>query len=106
MVKLYSFDPTRFWMLFVINLAIAASTPPFVYTLFSLKGSAPGVPLQMIYAAAWQIVMIFSVRNDADVLYPFADYDRAVLPEVNTSHVNQPVFTAMVKGRYCYNHRL
>ncbi|MFH2131723.1 MAG: TRAP transporter large permease subunit, partial [bacterium] len=58
-VALYGFDSTWFWMIFIINLAVGAITPPFGYTLFALKSVAPSVSLQKIYAGAWPIVGVF-----------------------------------------------
>jgi TRAP-type mannitol/chloroaromatic compound transport system permease large subunit len=36
-------------------------TPPFGYTLFSLKGAAPGVSLSDIYSGAWPMVIVFLI---------------------------------------------
>ena len=40
LIKAYEYEPPWFWMLFVINLLLGSMTPPFGYTLFSLKGAA------------------------------------------------------------------
>ena len=59
LIKVYGYDPIWFWMLFLINLVLGSMTPPFGYTLFSLKGAAPDVPLKDIYLGAWPMVGIF-----------------------------------------------
>jgi tripartite ATP-independent transporter DctM subunit len=58
-VNAYAYDPIWFWMLFLINLVLGSMTPPFGYTLFSLKSTAPSVSLRDIYAGAWPMVAIF-----------------------------------------------
>ena len=58
-IKAYEFDPILFWALFLINLTVGSLTPPFGYTLFSLKGAAPGLSINDVYAAAWPVVAIF-----------------------------------------------
>lgn len=55
----YEFDPIWFWMLFLINVVLGSMTPPFGYTLFSLKGAAISVKLEDIYVGAWPIVFVF-----------------------------------------------
>ncbi|AYF33648.1 TRAP transporter large permease subunit [Halomonas sp. XH26] len=59
LVKLYGFDPIWFWTLFLINISVGSLTPPFGYNLFAVKGGAPSVPMQTIFAAAWPIVICF-----------------------------------------------
>ena len=59
LLKVYGFDPIWFWMLFLINLALGSMTPPFGYTLFSLKAAAPSTPLGEIYTGAWPIMMVY-----------------------------------------------
>lgn len=61
LLKVYGYDPLWFWMLFLINLVLGSMTPPFGYTLFSLKGAAPGVTLNEIYIGAWPMVIVFLV---------------------------------------------
>lgn len=58
LVKALEFDPIWFWTLFLINLTVASLSPPFGYTLFSLK-SATSVPTARIFSAAWPIVGVF-----------------------------------------------
>ncbi|MGC3873688.1 TRAP transporter large permease [Halomonas sp. GXIMD04776] len=59
LVKAYDFDPVWFWTLFLINISVGSLTPPFGYNLFAVKGGAPAVPMQTIYAAAWPMVLCF-----------------------------------------------
>lgn len=61
LLKVYGYDPVWFWMLFLINLALGSMTPPFGYTLFSLKGAAPDVSLDDIYIGAWPMMIVFLV---------------------------------------------
>ncbi len=59
LVKVYGFDPIWFWTLFLIIISVGSLTPPFGYNLFAVKGGAPSVPMQTIYAAGWPIVFCF-----------------------------------------------
>jgi TRAP-type mannitol/chloroaromatic compound transport system permease large subunit len=34
-------------------------TPPFGYTMFAFKGSAPNVPIGQIFSASWPFVWLF-----------------------------------------------
>jgi TRAP-type C4-dicarboxylate transport system permease large subunit len=52
------FDPIWFWMMFLINITLGGITPPFGYTMFVFKSSAPEVSLAEIYRAAWPMVAI------------------------------------------------
>jgi tripartite ATP-independent transporter DctM subunit len=52
------FDPIWFWMMFLINITLGGITPPFGYTMFVFKSSAPEVSLTEIYRAAWPMVAI------------------------------------------------
>jgi tripartite ATP-independent transporter DctM subunit len=61
LLKVYGYDPVWFWMLFLINLVLGSMTPPFGYTLFSLKGAAPDVPLNDIYIGAWPMMIVFLI---------------------------------------------
>ena len=61
LLKVYGYNPIWFWMLFLINLVLGSMTPPFGYTLFSLKSSAQDVSLQDIYVGAWPMMAVFVV---------------------------------------------
>ena len=45
-------------------------TPPFGYTLFSLKGSAPDVSLDDIYIGAWPMMIVFLVGMTLMFFFP------------------------------------
>ena len=70
LLKVYGFDPIWFWMLFLINLVLGSMTPPFGYTLFSLKGAAPDVPLQDIYVGAWPMMIVFLLGMTLMFFFP------------------------------------
>jgi tripartite ATP-independent transporter DctM subunit len=58
-VSSYGFDPVWFWTIFLINLTVGSLTPPFGYTLFSLKGSTENILIADIYKSAWPVVVLF-----------------------------------------------
>jgi tripartite ATP-independent transporter DctM subunit len=70
LLKVYGYDPVWFWMLFLINLVLGSMTPPFGYTLFSLKGAAPDVPLQDIYIGAWPLMAVFLLGMTLMFVFP------------------------------------
>ena len=70
LIKIYGYEPTWFWMLFVINLVLGSMTPPFGYTLFSLKGAAPAVSLEDIYVGAWPMMFVFLVGMTIMFFFP------------------------------------
>jgi len=70
LIKAYEYDPTWFWMLFVINLVLGSMTPPFGYTLFALKGAAPDVSLEDIYIGAWPMMLVFLIGMAVMFLFP------------------------------------
>jgi tripartite ATP-independent transporter DctM subunit len=55
------FDPIWFWLLVLLNLTVGGITPPFGYTMFAFKGSAPKVTLSEVYSAVWPFVGLFIV---------------------------------------------
>ena len=55
------FDPIWFWLIMLLNVTVGGITPPFGYTMFAFKGSAPQVPLKDIFNATWPFVGIFLV---------------------------------------------
>ncbi len=55
------FDPIWFWLIMLLNVTVGGITPPFGYTMFAFKGSAPHVPLGDIFRATWPFVGIFLV---------------------------------------------
>lgn len=70
LIKAYGYEPTWFWMLFVINLVLGSMTPPFGYTLFSLKGAAADVSLEDIYIGAWPMMLVFLIGMGIMFLFP------------------------------------
>jgi tripartite ATP-independent transporter DctM subunit len=52
------FDPIWFWCLFLINMTVGGITPPFGYILFTLKATAPDIPLEEVYRAAAPFLLI------------------------------------------------
>ena len=41
LLKALEFDPVWFWTLMLLNVTVGGMTPPFGYTMFAFKGSAP-----------------------------------------------------------------
>lgn len=52
------FDPIWFWLLMLLNATVGGITPPFGYTMFAFKGSAPHILLGDIYSAVWPFVIL------------------------------------------------
>lgn len=59
LLAVYNFDPIWFWTLFLINMTLGSLTPPFGYTIFALKGAAPELAMDDVYAGAWPMVGLF-----------------------------------------------
>lgn len=70
LINIYGFDPIWFWMLFLINLMLGSMTPPFGYTLFSLKGAAPDISLEDIYVGVYPIVIIYLIGIGLMYFFP------------------------------------
>lgn len=64
------FDPIWFWLLVLLNLTVGGMTPPFGYTMFAFKASAPEVSLSQVYGASWPFVWLFVVLMVLVVLFP------------------------------------
>ena len=69
-VATLGFDPVWFWLLFLINITVGGVTPPFGYTIFALKGSAPAIELSDLYRAAWPFVGLFIIGMVVMALFP------------------------------------
>ncbi len=69
-VEAAGFDPIWFWLLVLLNLTVGGITPPFGYTMFAFKATAPSVPLNRIFAAAWPFVGLFILLMALVVLVP------------------------------------
>lgn len=64
------FEPIWFWLLVLLNLTVGGMTPPFGYTMFAFKASAPEVALSEIYGASWPFVGLFVLLMVLVVLWP------------------------------------
>ena len=64
------FDPIWFWLIMLLNVTVGGITPPFGYTMFAFKGSAPHVPLGDIFRATWPFVCIFLVGMTLIAAFP------------------------------------
>ena len=64
------FDPIWFWLIMLLNVTVGGITPPFGYTMFAFKGSAPHVPLKDIFNATWPFVGIFLVGMVVIAAFP------------------------------------
>ncbi len=64
------FDPIWFWLIMLLNVTVGGITPPFGYTMFAFKGSAPHVPLSDIFSATWPFVGIFLVGMTLIAAFP------------------------------------
>lgn len=64
------FDPIWFWLIMLLNVTVGGITPPFGYTMFAFKGSAPNVPLRDIFGATWPFVVIFLVGMAVIAAFP------------------------------------
>lgn len=64
------FDPIWFWLIMLLNVTVGGITPPFGYTMFAFKGSAPDVPLRDIFGATWPFVALFLVGMVVIAAFP------------------------------------
>ena len=55
---IYGFEPIWFWTLILLVSTVGALSPPFGYTLFSLKSAVPDIAMRDIFSAAWPYVWI------------------------------------------------
>jgi len=69
-VETAGFDPIWFWLLVLLNLTVGGITPPFGYTMFAFKATAPDVSLNTIYRASWPFVGLFILLMALVVLVP------------------------------------
>jgi tripartite ATP-independent transporter DctM subunit len=63
-------DPIWFWLLVLLNLTVGGITPPFGYTMFAFKATAPNLPLSDVYRASWPFVGLFIVLMFVVALFP------------------------------------
>ncbi|WP_417683759.1 TRAP transporter large permease [Roseibium sp.] len=70
LVQATGFDPIWFWLLVLLNLTVGGMTPPFGYTMFAFKATAPGVTLSDVYRASWPFVGLFIVLMVLVAIFP------------------------------------
>lgn len=70
LLAIYNFDPIWFWTLFLINMTLGSLTPPFGYTIFALKGAAPDLSMDDVYAGAWPMVGLFILGMAIMYVFP------------------------------------
>lgn len=70
LLSVYNFDSVWFWTLFLINMTLGSLTPPFGYTIFALKGAAPDLSMNDVYAGAWPMVWLFILGMTAMYFFP------------------------------------
>lgn len=70
LLAVYNFDPIWFWTLFLINMTLGSLTPPFGYTIFALKGAAPELAMDDVYAGAWPMVALFILGMAIMYIFP------------------------------------
>src|SRR3546814_2135167 len=61
LILILEFDPVWFWVLFLINIRVGYLPPPFGYTVFVLKATAPHIDLRDAYAVAWPFIGLSAV---------------------------------------------
>lgn len=74
------FDPTWFWMMFLVNILFGGITPPLGYTLFVFKSVAPEVPMTELYRA---VVPMVAVAFVAVVIMTLVPQIVTFLPSLN-----------------------
>jgi tripartite ATP-independent transporter DctM subunit len=70
LLKALNFDPIWFWILMLLNITVGGMTPPFGYTMFAFKGSAPNVPIGQIFSASWPFVWLFVLSMVIVAVFP------------------------------------
>lgn len=66
----FGWDPTWFYILFLINMMIGLESPPFGLALFVLKGVVPHVPLLDIFKAQIPFIAMDVVAMLIIMMYP------------------------------------
>jgi TRAP-type C4-dicarboxylate transport system permease large subunit len=54
----------------LLNVTVGGMTPPFGYTMFAFKGSAPDVPMGTIFSASWPFVGLFVIAMAIVAIFP------------------------------------
>jgi tripartite ATP-independent transporter DctM subunit len=70
-VSTMGYDPIWFWTQFSINMTLASLTPPFGYTMYALRASAPDlITLKQVFDASWPITWVFVIGMALMTLFP------------------------------------
>ena len=70
-VLIMGYDPIWFWTQFSINMTLASLTPPFGYTMYALRASAPDlITLKQVFDASWPITWVFVIGMVLMTLFP------------------------------------
>jgi tripartite ATP-independent transporter DctM subunit len=70
-VVIMGYDPIWFWTQFSINMTLASLTPPFGYTMYALRASAPDlITLKQVFDASWPITWVFVIGMGLMTLFP------------------------------------
>ncbi|WP_017522853.1 TRAP transporter large permease [Pusillimonas noertemannii] len=67
---IYDFEPIWFWTLILLVSTVGALSPPFGYTLFSLKSAVPDIAIRDIFSAAWPYVWIIMLGLLLMAIFP------------------------------------
>jgi tripartite ATP-independent transporter DctM subunit len=63
-------DPVWFWVIFLMNISVAAITPPFGLVLFALKGVVPKATMTDLYRAALPFIALDIVAIGFVIAFP------------------------------------
>lgn len=70
-VKALGFDPTWFYLLFLMNLTVGNISPPFGFTMFALQASASKYyTMREIFSSAWTAVAIMVAAMALIMTFP------------------------------------
>jgi tripartite ATP-independent transporter DctM subunit len=69
-IRALGFDPLWFLVLFMINMEMAESTPPFGVLLFVTKGALPNVPMKDIILAGLPFLACDAISTVMVMLFP------------------------------------
>jgi tripartite ATP-independent transporter DctM subunit len=58
LVAVFGWDPTWFYLLFLVTVVMGGESPPFGMSLFVLKGVIPHVPISTIYRAQIPFILL------------------------------------------------
>lgn len=64
------YDPVWYGVFFIINMCIAFMTPPFGVSLFIMKGVAPDLKIETIYASVWPFVGLYLIVIILVMIFP------------------------------------